>query len=401
MKKLLLEEALFEDEVTDDTSMEEPTEEEVAESEEELETVEEPEEYSPDEEEEPEAPDETYPEDESGEESIEEIEEPATITYKVSFNLGTHDNWSRVDASSEEEAEQLVTDYITNKWPDRKFEVINVEEFEEVTESLNESLNENAPGEGKYSDKFYEYLIYLIDESKVDAFPYLIDQLIRYCKEEDLKDLWFERMEKVAHSEGFRSADEIIEEALGGGQPIKNGASIGMASLISDLIKDEYEAIDGYNSAMATAAAEGYEDMIAVLSEIQSEENVHIGQLQTLMTMVDPNAHMVEDGRQEGEEQLLNDTSNMSEDWHDMNDREYARVQEITNKFHRMSARQFYDLYMSGTIKPTLVQCGDEIPGYKWAIDIDSIDLSQGTGNVVAYVRLSPVDGNLYCYVSC
>ena len=168
--------------------------------------------------------------------------EISPITYKVTFTLGKHTNWSRVEADSEEDAKQQVTDYVTRKWPDRDFEITEVGEFneeEEIEESLNESLGE-------------------------------------------------------------------ITDA----QPIEPGASVGMASVISDLIKDEYEAIDGYNTAIATAMAEGFTDMVAVLTEIQAEENLHIGQLQAIMNTLDPNAHLVDDGQAEGIEQLANPLGN-------------------------------------------------------------------------------------------
>lgn len=176
--------------------------------------------------------------------SVDDIDDTETspITYKVTFTLGKHTNWSRVEADSEEDAKQQVTDYVTRKWPDRDFEITEVGEFneeEEIEESLNESLGE-------------------------------------------------------------------ITDA----QPIEHGASVGMAGVISDLIKDEYEAIDGYNSAIATAEAEGFTDMIAVLTEIQAEENLHIGQLQAIMNTLDPNAHLVDDGQAEGIEQLANPLGN-------------------------------------------------------------------------------------------
>ena len=161
-----------------------------------------------------------------------------STTYKVTYTLGSHENWSRVDTSSESEAEQIVTKYITNKWPDREFKIIETSEFDES--ELEETLN------------------------------------------------------------------EALEDQITDAQPIETGAAVGMAAIISDLIKDEYEAIDGYNSAIATAEAEGFGDMVRVLTEIQAEENLHIGQLQTLMNMVDPNAHLVDDGQQEGIEQLAN-----------------------------------------------------------------------------------------------
>lgn len=153
-------------------------------------------------------------------------------TYKVSYKLGKHSNWSRVDATSEEEAKQTVQDYITSKWSDRKYEFVDIEEFNE--EEMSETLN----------------------------------------------------------------------EAVYDVQPTETEAAVGMSMIISDLIKDEYEAIDGYSSAIVTAEAEGYGDMVRVLTDIQAEEHVHIGQLQELLKMVDPNASKVEEGQVEGVEQL-------------------------------------------------------------------------------------------------
>ena len=155
-----------------------------------------------------------------------EISAPMT-TYKVSFNLGSHNNWSRVDATSEEEAKQIVQDYVTQKWPNRKFEFVEVEEFDEseMEESLNESI--------------------------ADA------------------------------------------------QPFETESAIGMSMVISDLIKDEYEAIDGYNSAIATAEAEGWGGLVKILTDIQAEEHIHIGQLQELLKSTDPNADKIIDGHLE------------------------------------------------------------------------------------------------------
>lgn len=87
---------------------------------------------------------------------------------------------------------------------------------------------------------------------------------------------------------------------------IEEGPEIGMASVINSLIVDEYEAIEGYNSAIVTAQAEGFDDAARVLTEIQAEENIHVGQLIEVMKLFDPNADKVEDGKEEGSEQLSN-----------------------------------------------------------------------------------------------
>ena len=111
----------------------------------------------------------------------------------------------------------------------------------------------------------------------------------------------------IAKDSDYDDMDESLKESVtSDAEPIENGPKVGMASIISDLIKDEYEAIDGYNAAIATAEAEGFEDAIKVLTEIQAEENIHIGQLQEVMKLFDPNADKVEDGQAEGAEQLAN-----------------------------------------------------------------------------------------------
>ena len=82
------------------------------------------------------------------------------------------------------------------------------------------------------------------------------------------------------------------------------GPELGIAGVINSLIIDEFEAIDGYNSAIATAEEEGMTDIINVLKDIANEENLHVGQLQTCLAKVSPNAQSIDDGQVEAQEQL-------------------------------------------------------------------------------------------------
>jgi hypothetical protein len=226
--------------------------------------------------------------------------EPITTTYKVTFTLGKHTNWSRVDTVDEEDAKQQVMDYVTKKWPDREFEITDVEEFveEEMEESLNESLENDSMEANKIFVNGEPYITFEkgTPQEEIDKVAY------------ELKHILGTKEVRVVYEDGStynmkvnESLDEITDA-----QPIEDGACVGMASVISDLIKDEYEAIDGYNSAIATAEAEGFGDMVNVLTEIQAEEHLHIGQLQAIMNTIDPNAHLVDDGQAEGVEQLSN-----------------------------------------------------------------------------------------------
>lgn len=86
----------------------------------------------------------------------------------------------------------------------------------------------------------------------------------------------------------------------------------GISSLMTSLIQDEWDAINGYNSALATLSTEkpdGYETMMKVITDIVNEENVHVGQLQKILTVVSPNAASIDDGEEEAQK-TINDVQN-------------------------------------------------------------------------------------------
>ena len=81
-------------------------------------------------------------------------------------------------------------------------------------------------------------------------------------------------------------------------------AAAGLVSVLNDLIKDEWEAVDFYNSAIVTAQLEGFTEIADVLYDILEEENVHIGQLQKCMEMLSTTTDKIKEGEKEAEEQL-------------------------------------------------------------------------------------------------
>ena len=79
----------------------------------------------------------------------------------------------------------------------------------------------------------------------------------------------------------------------------------GAAGLINALIQDEWQAIQGYNDAIATLSTTDIDtDIINIFKDIANEENIHIGQLQKALEMVSPNVSSISEGEQEGAEQL-------------------------------------------------------------------------------------------------
>ena len=389
MLKLLLEEMLFED-ANEEEIVEEPVEQE----------------EEPTDEIASEITDDNLDQVVDEVEGVEDLQpaESVTTTYKVTFTLGKHTNWSRVDATNEEDAKQQVTDYVTMKWPDREFEISDVEEFDEteMEESLNESLENDDMEANKIFVNGEPYITFEkgTPQSEIDKIAY------------ELKSILSTKEVRVVYEDGstYNMKVEALDESLGeitDAQPIEEGPCGGMASVISDLIKDEYEAIDGYNSAIATAEAEGFDDIVKVLTEIQAEENIHIGQLQAVMNTLDPNAHLVDDGQQEGIEQLANPLGgnevveeSLKEDLDDMSRQDQEMFIKCVNEFWHMSVVEWTQKYHNGELPVTTVDSYEDIPNTDNLIEIGSSDISQGTGNVIVYTYMNTGDGSLYKYVS-
>lgn len=101
-------------------------------------------------------------------------------------------------------------------------------------------------------------------------------------------------------------SEHDVEKVLPGPS---EGADTGAASELIALINDEWEAIEGYNNAIASLRAvvdknPFYIDAIKVLEEISAEENVHVGQLQEVLKQISPNAAEIHKGTAEAKSQL-------------------------------------------------------------------------------------------------
>ena len=105
--------------------------------------------------------------------------------------------------------------------------------------------------------------------------------------------------------EHLGSTEKVIED---GGEIIPDsvnpGPDAGIASQLNKLIRDEWEAIQGYNDAIVMAELEGFHDVAKVFKDIVNEENVHVGQLEQCMKLVSPNADSIVHGEIEAEGQL-------------------------------------------------------------------------------------------------
>lgn len=131
--------------------------------------------------------------------------------------------------------------------------------------------------DGKEEVKNYQFTIFVPEDAKVIKF----DKPIK-------EDLEGEKEELEAIPDTPTTPDEF-----------------GAAGLINALIQDEWQAIQGYNDAIATLSTTDIDtDIINVFKDIANEENIHVGQLQKALEMVSPNVSSIGEGEQEGAEQL-------------------------------------------------------------------------------------------------
>ena len=131
--------------------------------------------------------------------------------------------------------------------------------------------------DGKEEVKNYQFTIFVPEDAKVIKFDKPIKEDLEGEKEE-LEDI----------PDTPTTPDEF-----------------GAAGLINALIQDEWQAIQGYNDAIATLSTTDIDtDIINIFKDITNEENIHIGQLQKALEMVSPNVSSISEGEQEGAEQL-------------------------------------------------------------------------------------------------
>lgn len=104
-----------------------------------------------------------------------------------------------------------------------------------------------------------------------------------------------------AKNESLNEEGENNMENVENMTPEQNGIS----SMLSDMIVDEWETIDKYNSVIASLPKTGeYEDIKNVINDIIKEEYMHVGQLESAIKTVDGIADHIEKGEMEGDLQL-------------------------------------------------------------------------------------------------
>ena len=91
-------------------------------------------------------------------------------------------------------------------------------------------------------------------------------------------------------------AKKILSEEDDTNQEVLN-----LTTMLSALIKGEWDAIDQYNSVLSTLESFDNELATETLKEIVSEEYIHVGQLEKLAQDINPDAENITTGYEHDE----------------------------------------------------------------------------------------------------
>lgn len=120
-------------------------------------------------------------------------------------------------------------------------------------------------------------------------------QTLSFMSKQEIKDINEDVENPVAVKEDAVEESERVPQTEN---------EVGLSNLIIQEINGEWETIQHYNDLIALMRAQGYDDMVDVISDIVAEENTHIGQLQKCLQVISPNVSKIEAGETEAIEQL-------------------------------------------------------------------------------------------------
>lgn len=136
--------------------------------------------------------------------------------------------------------------------------------------------------------------------------------LNKYLQDPEFKEEW-EKLQDDEEEDNVDSEEESSEDSVELDEGFENpeGKEIpsaptednaGIANLINALIKDEWDAIDGYQSAIMNIKSYSNDtDSVRVLEEIANDEYAHVGNLQKILNRFAPQASTIADGAKEAE----------------------------------------------------------------------------------------------------
>lgn len=198
-------------------------------------------------------------------------------------------------------------------------DLILVESEEEKIYRLSEELEDLIYDLKEKLEIEYPDIDFKSNFDDLDEIPYKLRIALSDALKSTESDIKLDRMKREEENESL-SLEEDIEIPAVEMTPVEvdeiepanpePGVETGLAGVVMSLIKDEYDAIEGYNGAVATAKDNGYDDLVTIFESIASEELVHVGELQKALEIVSPNAAKIKEGEVEAEEHIGDDDIN-------------------------------------------------------------------------------------------
>lgn len=109
----------------------------------------------------------------------------------------------------------------------------------------------------------------------------------------------------------YTLSEDFVDTEVINNAPVENNSAINDAlkTLLNNTIKREFEYLDSINSDIATIKAEAPEktDIIAILEEVATEKNIHVGMLTKASSLVDGEAEELMNAGIEKAEQIISE----------------------------------------------------------------------------------------------
>lgn len=266
------------------------------------------------------------------------------VTYKASENIFSS---FMVKAKDKDEAIDKAVEYRKKKYNTntdiigaKEMSASEVKDYTNRGMSLIESVDVDKEDKGRlliidYKDgkmdleRLHKELLDLFSGDVKKAFTFFVEnedvKLKEECKEPIKEDIEIEVEDSDGDVDSVIVPSAEIEASIGSEKKeekeeeevIPDGPEtyqdFDIASSLNALIRDEWEAIEGYNNASNllktmkeydTELKIDVDGIIKILADIANEENLHVGQLQKALEMVSPNAESIKDGAEEAEEQI-------------------------------------------------------------------------------------------------
>ena len=265
------------------------------------------------------------------------------VTYKASENIFSS---FMVKAKDKDEAIDKAVEYRKKKYNTntdiigaKEMSASEVKDYTNRGMSLIESVDVDKEDKGRlliidYKDgkmdleRLHKELLDLFSGDVKKAFTFFVEnedvKLKEDCKEPIKEDIEIEIEDSdgdvdsvIVPSDEIETSIESEEKEEKEEEVIPDGPEtyqdFDIANSLNALIRDEWEAIEGYNNASNllktmkeydTELKIDVDGIIKILADIANEENLHVGQLQKALEMVSPNAESIKDGAKEAEEQI-------------------------------------------------------------------------------------------------